>query len=168
MRLRWKFQTCFVFFCFWFFFYEKILRVKNTDKRKTSDFHLLRSLCAQKIVAFVVLLLVHFCFISWFFVCECFLSLKSFRRKNNKQVWNFSRNLNYVYYWRAPLSTYLWRIIFLPTAPIICYHTYLFFICAHLFSSFSYHLKSILICVHSFWSVRTFFMITCENLLKHK
>ena len=37
-----------------FFFRENILRPKKTPKRKTSDFHPLRSLCTQKIVAFVV------------------------------------------------------------------------------------------------------------------
>ena len=37
-----------------FFFRENISRPKKTPKRKTSDFHPLRSLCTQKIVAFVV------------------------------------------------------------------------------------------------------------------
>ena len=156
MRLRGKFQT--------YFFYEKILSVKKSIKRKTSNFYPLRSLFAQKIVVFVVFLFAFFCFISWGFFCECFLRLKSFRKKN-KWVWDFPRNLNYL---NIPLSTSLWKIIFLLIVPIICYHTYLFFICAHLFSSSSYHLKSILICMHSFWSVRIFFMITCENLLEHE
>ena len=39
----------------------------------------------------------------------------------------------FFYYWSASLSTSLWRIIFLLIEPIIFYHTYLFFICAHLF-----------------------------------
>ena len=63
------------------FFYEKILSVKKSIKRKTSNFYPLRSLCAQKIVAFVVFLFAFFCFISRGFFCECFLRLKSFRKK---------------------------------------------------------------------------------------
>ena len=37
-----------------FFFNENILRAKKAPKRKTSEFHPLRSLRTQKIVAFVV------------------------------------------------------------------------------------------------------------------
>ena len=46
MRLSGQFQSC--------FFYEKISYAQKAPKRKTNDFHPLRSLCAQKIVAFVV------------------------------------------------------------------------------------------------------------------
>ena len=37
-----------------YFFYEKISRAQKASKRKTNDFHPLRSLCSRKIVAFVV------------------------------------------------------------------------------------------------------------------
>ena len=39
---------------FFFFFYENISRAQKAPKRKSSDFHPLGSLQAQKIVAFVV------------------------------------------------------------------------------------------------------------------
>ena len=61
-----------------FFFLRKYFKCKKSTKRKTSDFYSLRSLWAQKNVAFVVFLFVYFCFISWFFVCECFYTLKIF------------------------------------------------------------------------------------------
>ena len=50
-----------------YFFYEKILCAQKAPKRKTNDFHPLRSLCTQTIIALVVQcllnipLLVHFC-----------------------------------------------------------------------------------------------------------
>ena len=56
------------FFCF--FFSRKDFKLKKSTKRKTSVFYFLRSLCAQKIVAFVVFLFAYFCFISWFFCLD--------------------------------------------------------------------------------------------------
>ena len=49
MRLSRQFQVC-----LFFFFYEKVLRAQKAPKRKTSDFHPLRSLCAREIFALVV------------------------------------------------------------------------------------------------------------------
>ena len=46
-------------FIYLFFFYKKILRAQKALKRK-NHFHPLRSLCAQKIVAFVVYCLLNF------------------------------------------------------------------------------------------------------------
>ena len=56
-----------------FFFYEKVSYAQKAPKHKTSNFHLLRSLCAQKTVAFVAfcllifVLLVNVCL--WVFLC---------------------------------------------------------------------------------------------------
>ena len=44
MRLSGQFQACLTF-------YEKILRAQKAPKRKAKDFHPLRSLCAQKLIA---------------------------------------------------------------------------------------------------------------------
>ena len=49
MGLSGQFQAC-----LFLFFYEKILYAQKAPKLKTSDFHLLRSLCTQKIKALVV------------------------------------------------------------------------------------------------------------------
>ena len=45
-------------------FYEKILSEQKAPKRKRNNFHLLRSLCAQKTVAFVVFCSLIFCFVG--------------------------------------------------------------------------------------------------------
>ena len=50
--VKWGYQGNFKSVCL--FFYEKISRAQKAPKRKTSDFHPLRSLCVRKIVAFVV------------------------------------------------------------------------------------------------------------------
>ena len=47
MRLSRQLQACLLF-------YEKISHAQKAPKCKTSDFHLLRSLCAQKVVSLVV------------------------------------------------------------------------------------------------------------------
>ena len=54
MRLSGQFQACL------FFFYEKISPARKASKRKTSDSHSLRSMCARKIVALVVKCLLNF------------------------------------------------------------------------------------------------------------
>ena len=51
LRLSGQFQACLFIYLF---FYGKISRTKKAPKCKTSDFHPLRSLCAQKTVALVV------------------------------------------------------------------------------------------------------------------
>ena len=55
-------------------------RIKST-KHKTSDFYPLRSLCAQKIVAFVIFLFAYLCFASWFLFANVFIRTKSFHEK---------------------------------------------------------------------------------------
>ena len=56
MRLSGQFQACLLF-------YEKISRIKGAPKRKTNDFHPLRSFYARKkLLPF--LLFVYFCFVS--------------------------------------------------------------------------------------------------------
>ena len=50
MRLSRQFQAR----LFIFFFYKKVLNAQKAPKCKTSDFHPFRSLCAPKIVTFVV------------------------------------------------------------------------------------------------------------------
>ena len=71
MRLSGQFQARF------FFFYEKISLAQKALKRKTSDFHPLRSLCARKIVVFVVqICLILFCWLM--FACECFCAREIF------------------------------------------------------------------------------------------
>ena len=37
-----------------YFFYEKLSRAEKAPKRRASNFHPLKRLCAQKVVAFVV------------------------------------------------------------------------------------------------------------------
>ena len=51
MRLSRQLQACLFIYSF---FYRKISLAQNTQRHKTSDFHPLRSLSAQKIVAFAV------------------------------------------------------------------------------------------------------------------
>ena len=51
LRLSGQFQACLFIYLF---FYGKISRTQKAPKCKTSDFHPLRSLCAQKTVALVV------------------------------------------------------------------------------------------------------------------
>ena len=52
MRLSGQLQACLSIF--FFFFCEKVSRAQKALKCKTSEFHPLRSLCAQTFVAFVV------------------------------------------------------------------------------------------------------------------
>ena len=66
-------------YLFIYFFSRKDFKRKKSTKRKTSDFYPLRSLCAQKIVAFVVfcslvfVLFVGFLFVSVFIRAGFFL-----------------------------------------------------------------------------------------------
>ena len=57
---------------------------------------------------------------------------------------------------------YLWSSVRISSFYENLLNLFLFFICAHLFSSSFYHSKSILIYMHSSWSVRI------ENLREHK
>ena len=66
------------------FFYEKILNAQKAPKRKTSDFYCLRSLFAQKTVAFVVFCSLIFVLLVGFLYLSVFVRLKSFRKKINK------------------------------------------------------------------------------------
>ena len=65
-------------------FYEKILSVKKSIKRKTSNFYPLTSLCPQKIVAFVVFCLLFFVLLVGFLFVSVFMCTESFRKKINK------------------------------------------------------------------------------------
>ena len=60
------------------FFLRKDFKRIKTTKRKTSNFYPLRSLCEQKIVAFVVFCLLIFVLLVGFLFVSVFLSLKSF------------------------------------------------------------------------------------------
>ena len=73
MRLSRQFQVC-------WFFYRKVLSVKKATKRKTHDFHPLRSFCALKMLPLLFFVRV-FLFCLLIFACECFLPSKPFRKK---------------------------------------------------------------------------------------
>ena len=75
MRLSGQFLACL------FFFYEKVLTVKNAPKRKTNDFHPLRTFCAHKKCCLCCLVFVQFCFLGEFFLVSVFLRSKPFRQK---------------------------------------------------------------------------------------
>ena len=90
MRLSGQFPAC--LFIFW---YKKISHSQKALKSKTSNFHSYRSLCAQKIVAFVV----YCCLILFWwlmFACEYFYARQIFSKK--KQAWNCPDNLILVQY----------------------------------------------------------------------
>ena len=53
-----------LFFLLLFFFLGKDFKCKKSTKRKTRNFYPLRSLCAQKIIAFFVFLFAYFYFSS--------------------------------------------------------------------------------------------------------
>ena len=59
------------------FIYEKILRAQKAPKRKTSDFHSLRSLCNRKIVALFVQCLLNFVLLVNI-TCESFCAREIF------------------------------------------------------------------------------------------
>ena len=65
-------------------FYEKISKAQKAPKRKTSDFYPLRSLFAQKTVAFVVFCLLISVLLVGFLFVSVFVRLKSFRKKKKK------------------------------------------------------------------------------------
>ena len=76
--LKWGYQDNFKtdYYYIYIFFYENVSRVQKAPKRKTSDFHPFKSLCAWKIVAFV--LLVNVCL--WVFLCVRNLFVKKINR----------------------------------------------------------------------------------------
>ena len=84
---------------YYFFFYKKTSRAQKAPKRKTSNFHTLKSSRVQKIVAFVVLCLVNFALLVDFFL-KVFLCLRNLfvKKKLNKQAWNCLDNLILLYY----------------------------------------------------------------------
>ena len=66
-----------------------------TKNAKSNNFHLLRSFCARKIVAFAVFCWFIFVFIGWFRLNLRFCALKNFFVKKNRLAWNCSNNLIY-------------------------------------------------------------------------
>ena len=82
MRLSRQFQAR-------FFFHERISRAQKPPKRKTNDFHPLRSFSAHKKCCLCCLMLVYFCFLSWFLLVSVFVRAKSFcknKRKNRLEI----------------------------------------------------------------------------------
>ena len=68
----------------------KYFKCIKSTKRKTSDFYPLRSLCApRKKLSPLLLLLVSFCFISWFFVWVFLYAWNLFIKKKNNKINRF-------------------------------------------------------------------------------
>ena len=89
-----------VYLFIYLFFCGKISCGQKIPKRKTSDFHPLRSVCARKIITFVVLCLLNFVLLVnvclWVFLCARNLSLK-------KQAWNCPDSFILLYYFYVML-----------------------------------------------------------------
>ena len=79
----------------YFFFTKKILRVQKEPKRKTSNFHPLRSLDQQKNVALVVFCYLIFVFVCSFLVVNIFVCVKSFPKKINRLNIVLIASINY-------------------------------------------------------------------------
>ena len=63
------------------YYFPKILSLEKAPKRKTSDFHPLRSFCARKKCCLCGLAFAYFCFVSWFLLVSVFFTLKIFSYK---------------------------------------------------------------------------------------
>ena len=78
-----------------YFFSRKDFKRKKGTKCKTSDFYPLRSLCAQKIVAFVVFVFTYFALLVGGFFVSVFMRAKLFRKKKNRSKIIFVTSITY-------------------------------------------------------------------------